>query len=141
MTRFRCDTGSVSVLALGLALVTFAISGLAVDGTRVLLFRRSLQNASDSIALAAASELDESRYYRSGGDAIRVDSGAARSVAESSAAARGLDARLSVRSTAGRIEVVLRGEVATTFLSVVGIDSIPVAASATASPIPGPPDG
>ena len=134
------DNGSASVLVLGMALVTFAISGVAVDGTRAFLLRRSMQNACDSIALAAAARLDESVYYRSGGDVVRVDPRAAREVAASSAIARGLDARLSVSTTGGRVEVVLKGEVATSFLGLVGIDSVPVAASATASPVAGRPD-
>ena len=140
MTRLSRETGSASVLVVGLALVTFAISGVAVDGTRALLFRRSLQNVCDAVALSASSQLDESRYYRSGGDAVRLDPGAARAVAARAAALRGLDARLSVSTNGSRVEVVLRGEVATTFLGLVGIDSIPVAASATASPVPGRPD-
>jgi len=41
------ETGQVIVLALGLTLVAFAVAGIAVDGTRVFLARRSLQNLAD----------------------------------------------------------------------------------------------
>lgn len=139
MTRLRDERGSMSVLVLGLALVTFAIAGVAVDGTRVFLFRRSLQNVSDSVATAAASELDGSRYYRSGGSAVRLDGDSAHAVGSRFAAARNLDAQMSLRVTGGRVVVVMRGEVATTFLGLVGLDAIPVAASSTAVPVPGRP--
>jgi hypothetical protein len=52
------ERGQIAVLALGLALVVFAIAGLAVDGTRAFLARRSLQNLADAAALAGAGELD-----------------------------------------------------------------------------------
>lgn len=139
MTEYRDDRGSTTVLVLGLALVTFAIAGLAVDGTRAFLYRRSLQNLGDSVATAAAAELDVTRYYRSGGDVIRLDKNSASEVGSSFSARRGPEVDVSVRATGGEVVVVVRGEIATTFLGLAGVDSIPVAASATAVPVPGRP--
>jgi hypothetical protein len=46
---------------------------------------------------------------------------------------------MSLRVSGGRVIVVTRGEVATTFLGLAGIDMIPVAASSTAVPVSGRP--
>ncbi len=139
MTRSPAEAGSTTVLVLGLAIITFAIAGVAVDGTRAFLFRRSLQNVTDAVATASASELDVTRYYASGGNDIRLDRDSAPEVGSAFGAARNLDAQLSVRITDGSVEVVARGETATTFLGLVGIDAIPVAASSTAAPVSGGP--
>ncbi len=136
MIRSRAEDGSVSVFVVGLALVTFAVAGVAIDGTRVFLFRRSLQNAGDSIATAAASELDVTRYYQSGGSVVRPDADGADGVGSNFAGAHQLDVAISLRVAGGSVIVDLRGEVATTFLGLVGIDAIPVAASSTAVPVP-----
>jgi hypothetical protein len=128
------ETGSTSVLVLGLALVVFAISGLAVDGTRAFLYRRTLQSTADGAVLAAAGEIDTTIYYGSGGRSTRL-SGTASEVASEYLSARGsqVDALLDVTTT--RVTLQVRGSVPTTFLGLVGIDELPVAASATARPI------
>ena len=127
-------------MILGLALVTFAIAGVAVDGTRAFLFRRTLQNIADSVASASASELDVASYYRSAGNTIRIDVDSANAVASKFAAGRTVDVDVTLSITEGDVAVVARGEVATTFLGLVGVDAIPVAASSTAVPVPGPPE-
>ena len=42
------ERGQVTVMALGLALMSLVMAGLAVDGTKAFLLRRTLQNAADS---------------------------------------------------------------------------------------------
>ncbi len=131
------ERGQVTVLVLGLALVVFATAGLAVDGTRAFLMRRSLQNAADSSAVAGAGELDADLYYASGGQRIELDAAAARQVAIELLAARGLKATVDVDATRRSVTVVLRGFIETSFLGVVGIDRVPVAANARAEPFAG----
>lgn len=133
------EEGQVTVLVLGLALVGFAVAGLAVDGTRAFLMRRTLQNIADSSALAGASELDTAAYYSTGGRKIVLDVAAARRVASNWLSRRGLPARAEIASDPDAVRVVLRANVPTTFLGLVGIDEIPVAVAATASPMPGGP--
>jgi Flp pilus assembly protein TadG len=132
------DEGQVSVLALGLAVISFAVAGLATDGTRAFLHRRMLQNAADSSVLAAASELDATTYYSSGGRRVVLDELAAQRVAAGWLARRGLRVRASVTVTRSGVTVALRDEIATTFLGLVGIRAVPVAVAASAEPRPMP---
>ncbi len=127
------------MLVIGLAMVVFAIAGLAVDGTRAFLFRRSLQSSADAAALAAAAELDEAAYYSSGGEVAVLDETAARRSAAGWLQRRGLPLEAEVATSPDRVEVVVRGAVPTTFLGLAGITEIPVAARADASPIAGGP--
>jgi hypothetical protein len=124
-------------LVLGLALIAFAIAGLAVDGTRAFLMRRTLQNAADASALAGASEVDVRTYYSTGGRRIALDPWGARRVAADWLSRRALPVRAAIASTTSDVHVVLRGHVPTTFLAIVGIKSIPVAVESDARPIGG----
>lgn len=130
----RDQRGQVTVLILGLALVVFAISGLAIDGTRAFLFRRTLQSSADAASLAAASELDESAFYISGGRKRTLDAEDAERAAGRWLSLRGLGAHSEIRVEGGRVIVVLKDEVPTSFLALVGIDEIPVAVIAAAEP-------
>jgi hypothetical protein len=133
------EHGQATVLVIGLSLVVFAIAGLAVDGTRAFLLRRSLQSSADAAALAAAAELDEAAYYASGGKVAVLDEPAARRSAADWLQSRGLPLKAEVAIAPDRVEVVVRAVVPTTFLGLAGITEIPVAARADASPIAGGP--
>ena len=135
----RNEHGQVTVMALGLALVAFAVAGLATDGTRAFLLRRALQNAADSAALAGASELDTDAYYESGGREAALDPTRARGVTLEWLGRRGLGARSAIVATSSRVTVSLRSETRTAFLGLVGIERIPVVAMATARPFSGSP--
>lgn len=135
----RDEGGQATILVIGLSLVVFAIAGLAVDGTRAFLFRRSLQNSADAAALAAAAELDRAVYYGSGGTTAVLDESAARAAAGRWLEMRGLPLSAEVDVAPQRVEVVIRGRVPTTFLGLVGVGVIPVAARADAAAVPGGP--
>ena len=137
MRAVRAERGQVTVMALGLALVAFAVAGLATDGTRAFLLRRTLQNAADSAALAGASELDTDLYYSSGGRETVLDPARARVVALEWLGRRDLTARPAIAATPTEVSVSLRDELRTAFLGLVGIDRIPVAVIATARPFEG----
>lgn len=126
--------GQVTVLILGLALVVFAVSGLAIDGTRAFLFRRTLQSSADAASLAAASELDRSAFYMSGGRKRILDEEGAERAAARWLSLRGLGAQSEIRVEDERVVVVLRDVLPTSFLALVGIDQIPVAVVAAAEP-------
>ena len=130
-----CERGQTTLLVLGLAMVVMAVAGVAVDGTRAFLYRRTLQNAADASALAGAGELNESALYSSGGRTIVLSSGRARAVAASWLTSRGLDTGSIIEAEPSGVHVVLRGTVPTIFLGLVGIDSVPVAVRARAEPI------
>lgn len=133
------ERGQVTVLVLGMALLAFAVAGLAVDGTRAWLYRRTLQNTADAAALAGAAELDRAAYYGSGGERIVLDEEASERTALRWLARRQVEARAAVDSTSDRVTIEMRGTVPTTFLSLAGLRSIDVAVSADAAPVPGTP--
>lgn len=132
----RDEKGSVAVLVLGLALVCFAVSGLALDGTKVFLMRRALQNSADAAAVSGANQIDVGAYYRSGGAVVRLQPDEAERVAAGAIVRRGLPVSVELIASDGAMQVELRSEVPTTFLKLVGIGSIEVAARGTAEPFP-----
>lgn len=136
---YRSESGQATVFVIGMALLVFAIAGLAVDGTRAWLYRRTLQNAADASALAGAGELSRDAYYRSGGMVTDLDLASARRVAVGWVADSGLDVRSAYAVDPSGVEVALRGETPTLFLGLVGIDELPVAAEARAEPRRGRP--
>ena len=133
------ERGQVSVLVVGMALLAFAVAGLAVDGTRAWLLRRTLQSAADAAALAGAGALDRAGYYGSAGEDVSLDPVAGRRIALGWLARRSLDARSSVTSSEERVTVELTSDLPTTFLSIVGVRAIPVGVRADAAPMPGNP--
>ena len=133
------ERGQTTVLVLGMALLAFAVAGVAVDGTRAWLYRRTLQNAADAAALAGAAELDRAAYYASGGEEVVLDEVSSERVAIRWLNGRTTGARASVESTDDRVTIEMKGSIATTFLSLAGIRELEVAVRADAAPIPGTP--
>jgi Flp pilus assembly protein TadG len=133
------EGGQVTVLVVGFGLLCFAIAGLAVDGTRAFLARRTLQNAADGAATAGASQIDTRAYYRSGGRTLTLDEHDAHRAAGRWLGIRGLDASSSVVADARSVSVTLRDEIATSWLGLVGIGEIRVAVVARSRPIAGSP--
>ncbi len=130
----RRENGQTTILIIGLSLLAFAVAGVAIDGTRAFILRRSLQNAADSARDAGAGELDRNAYYRSGGRKIVLEPASATGTAESYLAGKGIPARASVDADAAGVYVVMRAQSPTTFLRLVGIEAIPVAVEARAEP-------
>ncbi|HET7482581.1 MAG TPA: pilus assembly protein TadG-related protein [Actinomycetota bacterium] len=137
----RNECGQVLVLVIGVVLVLFAVSGLAIDGTRVFIERRALQNLGDAAARAAAGTVDVGRYYRSGGTEVALDPAGAREAAMSMLSQRGMTGDAAVSGSPDFVTVRLRSSVPTTFLRLVGIDAIPVGIVASARPFQRLPGG
>jgi hypothetical protein len=133
------ERGQVMVLALGLVFVCFAVGGLAVDGTKAFLYRRTLQNAADAAALAGAAELDRRAYYSTGGNVVDLDARAAEREVVSLLGRRGLPTERLISVRDGRVLVSLRGHVDTSFLRLIGISRLTVGADSAARPIAGSP--
>jgi Flp pilus assembly protein TadG len=133
------QSGQATVLVLGLSLFAFAVAGLAVDGTRAFLYRRTLQNAADAAALAGAADLDVEKLYTGGSAA--VDPTTAERTAGEWLTKRQLAVDAEILATTSGVRVVLHGEVTTTFLGAVGIDELPVEAHAHAEPLEAGPGG
>jgi uncharacterized membrane protein len=111
--RHRPEAGQVTIFVIGMSLLVFAIAGIAVDGTKAWLYRRTLQNAADSSALAGAGELNRDAYYRSGGRVTDLDIEIARRVAAQWVAASGLDVRSGYVVDSAGVEVLSSGQAAT----------------------------
>ena len=128
------ERGYATILALGLSMVAFAVTGLAVDGTRAFLLRRTLQNIADSAALAGASEIDAASFYKSGGD-IELDEETVVSTSLDYARERPVSLETDVRVVSGRVTVTVASRSPTLFLRLLGIGSLTVAARADAAPV------
>lgn len=131
------ERGQVTVMALGLSLISLVMAGLAVDGTKAFLLRRTLQNAADSASLAGAGEIDGDAYYGSDGRRLELSPEEAVRTARSYLALREIDARMSFEVEDDDVSVVLRGSSDTLFLGLVGITEVPVAVESNASAIGG----
>ena len=130
------ESGQLAVLTVGLVLVVFAVAGLAIDGTKAFLLQRSLQSSADAATVSAASEIDVRGYYASGGSRLRLRPNRARTMAARVLADRGTDADVEIAATRRSVGLTIRMEMPTGFLMLIGIDSIPVGASARARPLP-----
>lgn len=128
------ERGQVTVLVLGLALVAFAAAGLAVDGTRAFMLRRTLQNTADSAASAAAATLDRSSIYQ--GEGIDIDPRRAEESARAMLERRALprETTVQIRVTTEEVDLIIRSEMPTSFLGLLGLDRVPVAVTAEAAP-------
>ncbi|MFP5298783.1 MAG: pilus assembly protein TadG-related protein [Actinomycetota bacterium] len=127
------EGGQASVFVIGMAVVTFAVAGIAVDGTRAFLLRRTLQSAADAAVSEAAMSLDQRALYE---DAqLRLAPSDAREAAFGSLRERGIVAEVHVSLAPRRVVVTMRSTVPTTLLRLAGIDELPVAVQAAAEPI------
>lgn len=133
--RLVSQSGQMSILALGLAMLLFAVAGVAVDGTRAFLFRRSLQNAADASALAGAGEVDVDAYYETAGREVILEPLAARRAALEWLARRSLPAQAAIAADPNGLRVRLKGRIDTSFLALIGMQSIEIAAEAAAEPV------
>jgi hypothetical protein len=131
------ERGQVTVMALGLALMSLVMAGLAVDGTKAFLLRRTLQNAADSASLAGAGTIDGDAYYGSGGKSVEISAEEATRTAQEYLALRQIEARVSFEIEGDDFRVVLRGASGTLLLGLVGISEVPVAVESNASAIAG----
>jgi len=131
------ESGQVTIMALGLAMMSLSIAGLAVDGTKAFLLRRTLQNAADSATLAASGEVSRSELYRSGGRALALSPDDAARTARNYLALRSIDARVAIEVDDDDVRLVVRGSADTLFFALVGISDVPVAVESNASPVSG----
>lgn len=78
-TRESGERGSISVLTIGLFLVTISLLILITDIAAIAVAKRSLVHATESAALRAVQNLDRAAYYRGGtGIDIPIDCPSAR---------------------------------------------------------------
>ncbi len=130
------ERGQAAVLVVGIALVCFATAGLAVDGTRAWLARRTLQNVADAAALGAAGEVDQQSVY-DGRRPVLLDPDAAEKQALRLLASSPMAHQGSIEVRGSSVGVSVRSRIRTSFLSLIGIHELEVGAEATAAPVYG----
>ncbi|MGI8774393.1 MAG: pilus assembly protein TadG-related protein [Actinomycetota bacterium] len=133
------ERGQITVMVLGFVVVVMSVLGVAIDGTKAFIHRRTLQNAADAAVLAAAGELDTQAYYSSGGSVVQLDQRAARRRAAEWLSMRGVGAVTDIHVDAAGVSLVLRDTVSSGFLGLLGISRLPVVVEAVAEPHPGAP--
>ncbi len=123
----REERGAATVVVVFLAVALLAGAGLVIDGGYALAGRRRAMNQAEQTARVASDQLSEAGL-RSG--ATHVDDGQARAAAQAYLTTVG--ARGTVTITSGRVTVTVRDDYQPAILSMVGVGSIDVAATATA---------
>jgi Flp pilus assembly protein TadG len=135
----RCAAAQVGAQQSGQAVVWVAmmlplllsIVGVTADGGMVFNARLELQNAVDGAARAGAMQIDERLYRQSAGSNVALDTGRAEDAARAYLATQRtqrLPLTATVEAQPRRVVVQARQEIPTTFLRVVGLDRVPVAA-------------
>lgn len=75
----RDERGSMTLWVIGLTAVALALSGMCIDGWRMIATERSLATAVDAAAAAGANGIDEAAYRSSG--VVRLDPARAEALA------------------------------------------------------------
>ncbi len=128
----RDQDGSLSAFVVLLLVALMALLGLVVDGGSALSARQSAVDEAEQAARAGAGALSV-EALRAG--ALQLDPSAAVAAAESFARAAGHPGTASV--SGGVVTVQIRYRVPTEVLGIIGIDSLPVSAQASAVDVQG----
>lgn len=128
--RLREERGSVLISGLLLSVALMMILGAAVDVGHAFIVRRELVSVADDAALSGSQAIDQNALH---GGALELNPGQARAVALQAVGAEpGQSARASATTVTVTVEV--RRRFPTILLRLVGLDTLSVAAHATAQP-------
>lgn len=133
----RSDRGSMTLWTLGLSVVLLLFGGLAIDFWRALALQRELAAVADSLAVAAASGIDE-EHYRLTGEVI-IDPSRASGLGSTYVASQDVDLVDLVVSTAAdgsSVSVLVGGELELGLIGVFVDQSEPLTVIALASAVP-----
>jgi len=130
------QVGSISAFVVLLLVAITVLLGLVVDGGSALSARQSATDAAEQAARAGAGALSV-EALRSG--SLQLDPAAAVAAAETFAAATGHPGTATVSGDVVTVQIHYR--MATKVLGIVGIDSLPVSAEASASDLQGVTEG
>ena len=128
----RDQDGSLSAFVVLLLVTMMALLGLVVDGGSALAARQSAADEAEQAARAGAGALSV-EALRAG--ALQLDPSAAVAAAESFARAAGHPGTATV--SGGVVTVRISFRVPTEVLGIIGIDSLPVSAQASAVDVQG----
>ena len=126
------DEGSISAFVVLMLVAIFALLGLVMDGGSVLSARQSATDEAEQAARAGAGSLSVSAL-RSG--VVQIDQQQAIETAEAFTVAAGHPGTASVSS--GTVTVQIHYRIRTEILGIIGVNSLPVSASASAVDLEG----
>lgn len=130
--RRRTDLGSITAFVAAFAVALFALVGLVVDGGRALAARQRAYDEAEQAARAGAGALSVNGL-RSGD--IQIDGAAAVAAALTFTREWGHPGTATVAG--GVVVVTIRYRMPTDVLGMIGIGSIPIAATGSASDLSG----
>ena len=70
--RFKSDAGSISVIVIGLFVITVASLMVMTDVSSIIVAKRSLAQATEAAAQRGVHTLDKSKYYQGKGNLFTV---------------------------------------------------------------------
>jgi len=133
----RSDRGSVTFWTLGLSVLLLVFGGLAIDFWRALALQRELAAIADSMAVAAASGIDEEHYRVTGEVTIDTSRAAALgSVYAGSQDVELVDMRVETASDGSSVSVLVVGELDLGLMGVFVDEREPLTVNARATAVP-----
>lgn len=132
MTRREPQRGQAIVWVAVMLPFFLAIVGLVIDGGVVWNAERQVQGTADGAARAGAEALDTQAYYGSNGQTVALDPAAARQQAAAYLAREASGATWSVSADGREVVVHVRRSVPTSFVRIVGINSVALATTGAA---------
>jgi Flp pilus assembly protein TadG len=133
----RSDRGSVTFWTLGLSVLLLVFGGLAIDFWRALALQRELAAIADSVAVAAASGIDEG-HYRATGEVI-IDTSRAAALGAAYAGSQDaelVDMRVETVSDGSSVSVLVVGELELGLMGVFVDQREPLTVNARATAFP-----
>lgn len=135
--RFRawlsvCQSGQAIVWTAVMMPLFLSVIGLAIDGGVVFKAERQLQNVADGAARAGAMQVDQQVYRSTSGATLQLDPNKAKQVAAQYLASQAPDVSGQVTADPQQVIVQVKQQVATSFIRIVGIDSVQIGAIAPA---------
>jgi Flp pilus assembly protein TadG len=127
------DDGQVTAFVTVIAVALLALAGLVLDGGLALAAKVRALDAAQAAARVGAQQIDLATFRST--DTSRLDPARAAAAARAFLASAGLDGTAS--ATATTVTVTVRTTSQTQLLSLVGVDSLDVSATATATPVRG----
>ncbi len=109
-----------------------SVIGLAIDGGIVFSYRRELQNVADSAARAGAMQIDQQVYRDSAGETVVLDVAGAQQVAAEYLASQGAGLSGTIAADQRQVVVQVGRDAPTSFLRLVGINTVHITATAPA---------
>jgi uncharacterized membrane protein len=111
-----------------------SVIGLSIDAGTLFDTRRELQNVADSAARAGAMQIDQSTYRASSGETVVLDAATAREAAAQYVNSQGAGFAATIDVRPRSVVVQVSRSVPTSFLRLVGIETVRISATAPAVP-------